>query len=457
MSETDKKSALAERLRVGRTQFLLILTDFLVVFAAYELSLFLRQKLYVWLGQNPSIFPYYDSFLFVTALVYIVSLKLQGLYRFQRSHRAADVTVSVIEATFQGLIVLIIFSFFLGFDNISRTFLVTNCLLTAAFLALYRPVIREAIYRGYYGRLPRRKVLLLGASDRISFAKNFIREHRELGYLPYAFVPDAAERTDKAVARIRRTLARRGIKHVINLGEETIGIYRAMDRQGVQGIDAAPVFRIFEGSRDNFRFRNALFCTLGNIEYVSSYEALKRLVDVAVSLAALVLCLPLLAAAALAVKLDSRGPVFFRQKRVGRLGRVFWVYKFRTMRAEQCYDAPHPQEGSDPRVTALGRFLRATSIDELPQLINVLKGEMSLVGPRPEMLKIVNEEYEPWHFRRLLVKPGITGLWQINGRLQPIHEHMKYDLGYIKHASMAMDLMIMLKTVPAVIRKVGAR
>jgi exopolysaccharide biosynthesis polyprenyl glycosylphosphotransferase len=184
------------------------------------------------------------------------------------------------------------------------------------------------------------------------------------------------------------------------------------------------------------------------------FEAIKRGTDVAVATVSLLLVIPVLVGAALAVKLSSPGPVIFRQRRVGREGREFGMYKFRTMHADSPKYANSPIYGNDPRVTRVGRFLRHTCIDELPQLLNVLRGEMSLVGPRPEMPFIV-EQYEPAHRIRLAVKPGITGLWQLSAdRKAPIHENISYDLYYIRHRSILMDAAILLHTLAFAFRGV---
>jgi lipopolysaccharide/colanic/teichoic acid biosynthesis glycosyltransferase len=149
---------------------------------------------------------------------------------------------------------------------------------------------------------------------------------------------------------------------------------------------------------------------------------------------------------AFAIRVDSRGPVFFRQTRVGKRGSLFRLYKFRTMRTDAPKFGLHPTDSSDPRITRLGNWLRRTSLDELPQLINVLKGEMSLVGPRPEMPFIV-DTYEARHLERLKVTPGLTGLWQLSAdRRYLIHENIQYDLYYIRHRSFFFDLAILLHT-----------
>ncbi len=189
---------------------------------------------------------------------------------------------------------------------------------------------------------------------------------------------------------------------------------------------------------------------------ISAEPTLKRGMDVAGSCILLAALAPFLALVALLVKLDSNGPVLFRQKRIGKDGEPFDLWKFRSMRADAPPYQRSPTSDADPRLTRLGRILRRLSIDELPQLINVLKGDMSLVGPRPEMPFIV-ATYGALERQRLRVKPGITGLWQISpARAMPIHENIEYDLLYIEHRSILMDCSILLRTVAAVIRGIGA-
>jgi lipopolysaccharide/colanic/teichoic acid biosynthesis glycosyltransferase len=180
----------------------------------------------------------------------------------------------------------------------------------------------------------------------------------------------------------------------------------------------------------------------------------------------LVALAPVLLACALAVRLDSPGPVLFRQRRVGRDGRAFTIHKFRSMvaDAERRLDALAGRNEADgllfklrrdPRVTRVGRVLRAWSLDELPQLLDVLRGHMSLVGPRPPLPTEV-AGYDAWLRNRLRVKPGVTGLWQVSGRHQlPFEDYVRYDLFYVENWSLLMDLFILLKTIPTVLRRSG--
>jgi exopolysaccharide biosynthesis polyprenyl glycosylphosphotransferase len=195
---------------------------------------------------------------------------------------------------------------------------------------------------------------------------------------------------------------------------------------------------------------------------------IKRAIDIAGAVAALVVFAPVMIAAALAVAMTSPGPILFRQERYGLGKRRFTMYKFRTMVAnaealQSTVEALNEAVGPifkirrDPRMTPIGRWLRSTSIDELPQLFNVLRGEMSLVGPRPMSVRDVHQFSDAWLMRRFSVRPGITGLWQVSGRSHlPFDQWIKLDLRYIDSWSLSLDLKILVRTVPAVIRGHGA-
>ncbi len=197
------------------------------------------------------------------------------------------------------------------------------------------------------------------------------------------------------------------------------------------------------------------------------YAVIKRFLDISVAIALFILFLPLIPVVTILIKLDSTGSVLYKQKRIGKDSKEFDFYKFRSMvdGAENVIGALRPLCGmdgpifklkEDPRITPVGRFLRRSSLDELPQLINVLKGEMSIVGPRPNLPSEVSH-YLPCQRKRLDVTPGITCFWQIAGRSHiGFQEWMRLDLEYIRQRSLKTDLMIMLKTIPAVIARKGA-
>jgi putative colanic acid biosysnthesis UDP-glucose lipid carrier transferase len=184
-----------------------------------------------------------------------------------------------------------------------------------------------------------------------------------------------------------------------------------------------------------------------DLSVVYRYDRFKRVFDLFCVAVLGVVLGPLMVVIALMIRRGSPGPVFFKQNRVGKDGKLFKIYKFRSMYVDAPAYAINPDSSDDPRITRVGRFLRKTSLDELPQLINVLRGEMSLVGPRPEMPFIV-EQYNDLHRERLMALPGITGLWQLSGdRRKAIHENMDYDLYYVYNRSFFLDVAVLIQTL----------
>lgn len=154
------------------------------------------------------------------------------------------------------------------------------------------------------------------------------------------------------------------------------------------------------------------------------------------------------------IKLDSQGSALFVQRRIGLKGKEFNIYKFRTMYTHVPKEGRSPISDQDPRITKVGKFLRKTSLDEVPQLLNILKGEMSFIGPRPEQKSIVEQYYTDYENQRFLAKPGITGLWQVSmERILPIHENIHYDLNYIKQVSLWLDIKIIFKTIGVMLKR----
>lgn len=191
----------------------------------------------------------------------------------------------------------------------------------------------------------------------------------------------------------------------------------------------------------------------------------KRWVDCLVAILALIVLAPILLVVSIAILGTMRSPVVFKQRRIGKGGATFVVYKFRTMIAERRQESQpfggverrvRHKSADDPRVTRIGHILRKTSLDEVPQLINVIRGEMALVGPRPELPEIV-AGYQPWQHQRHLVRPGLTGWWQVQGRSdRPMHENTEMDLHYVARMSPGFDLRILLRTLRVVLLRSGA-
>jgi len=223
----------------------------------------------------------------------------------------------------------------------------------------------------------------------------------------------------------------------------------ALHRASIDHLDGIPLIGLRDSALDGFQ------------------RMAKRIFDLTIVIPLTILLSPLMLLAAVLIKLDSRGPVLFKQERVGENCEPFSMYKFRSMvedAEERLGDVVQEtadgqilhKHREDPRVTRVGRLLRRASIDELPQLFNVIKGEMSVVGPRPELPFLV-EQYEPWQRKRLAIPPGITGWWQIRGRSErPMHLHVDDDLYYIQNHSLLLDLQILWKTIGVVLRGRGA-
>ena len=250
--------------------------------------------------------------------------------------------------------------------------------------------------------------------------------------------------------------------------EEVLTLVRQLNDLGVQ-VDIVPrFFELLSNTVDIHAVEGLPLIGLRPPRLSASSAFIKRFVDVVGSVAGLVLLAPVFAAIAVAIKLDSRGPVFFRQVRMGTRDHTFKIWKFRTMnadaevrKADVAYLNKHVANGvdarmfkipNDPRITPVGRFLRRTSLDELPQLLNVLVGQMSLVGPRPLIL-VEHEHVEAWARKRVDLQPGMTGLWQVLGSSDiPFDEMITLDYRYVSNWSLATDLKLLIHTVPTVLR-----
>ena len=279
--------------------------------------------------------------------------------------------------------------------------------------------------------------------------------------------------SDARMKDLARLIRRTRAETVIVFGQVTssqlAGIAEISLRAGCEFLAAAPSQSV-QGVRSSFVWRGPLAFMRSEAPKLEAPQLLaKRCVDVVGSLVALVVGLPVWVLVAVAIRLDSPGPIFFRQERVGLGGRRFQMLKFRTMRAgadQEKFDLAHLNASgdkrlfkipNDPRISRVGRFLRQWSLDELPQFVNVLSGQMSLVGPRP-FFEDDFVDYEDHHFLRLGVKPGITGLWQVYGRsdVMDFEEVIRMDREYIDRWSIGLDLKILCMTVPAVCSRTGA-
>jgi exopolysaccharide biosynthesis polyprenyl glycosylphosphotransferase len=339
-------------------------------------------------------------------------------------------------------------------------------LCAGAFRLLYEQAI-EKIYRRGLGQTP---VVVVGRDE----DRARVRRMMERSPGAYSLAGEVSFGDGSVdLAALRETLDRTGARGVILVGaelladEEFLELLRSVRLRGVP-------LRVVPGALTLMRSRPVVSRSVGlpllEVRYPqldNTQRALKRVLDVTVSVSGLVLLSPLFLAVSVAIRLDSPGPVLFRQKRVGADGKVFICYMFRSMyqdaeRRQAELEALNDTAGpvfkmkDDPRVTPVGRLLRRWSVDELPQLVNVLKGEMSLVGPRPLPVRDF-QRMEETYKRRLEAVPGMTGYWQISGRSNlSFEEMMRLDLYYIENWSLSFDVKIILRTLGAVLRHEGA-
>jgi len=273
---------------------------------------------------------------------------------------------------------------------------------------------------------PDNKISYLGSYDEL---RSICKEHK----IDRLIVADSGIDSDRLVEILRMA---QGLKIELEFVPAMHSLFVHRIRLG--DVDGLPLISVHNTSTSTIR------------------KLIKRFFDVVFSLVLLIITTPLFAIAYLCIKIGSKGPALFKQDRTGYRGNLFTIFKFRTMKPDSNSYADTPQTSNDERITTSGRWLRRFSLDELPQLINVLKGDMSLVGPRPEM-PFITEKYSAQQKERLRVKPGITGLWQISAdRKQQIHENLDYDLYYIEHQSLLLDIVILIRTFFSVIRGIGS-
>jgi exopolysaccharide biosynthesis polyprenyl glycosylphosphotransferase len=407
-----------------------------------------------------------------------------SLYRSRRLSRRSAELVDVLKAVSLSSLCFLAIGFLFSVKMITPLFVVTWWVVAAAVLVVSRISLRSLLSQIRRRGRNLRYMLILGTNKRaIEFARKISR-HQELGYRVVGFVDDESEVPEEFrsqggrlvcnYAGLPEFLRRNVIDEVANflpVASRHKDFSEVADLCSQHGI-------IMRFDPDSFGLQRSGWQMeeFDGEYYIAACGGLmeswplvvKRIVDIVLSFSLLVIASPIMLGAALAIKLTSPGPVFFRQERIGLNKRRFVIYKFRTMvpNAEQLMaqllsqneaSGPVFKIRHDPRITRVGRFLRRSSIDELPQLLNVLKGDMSLVGPRPLPVRDYEGFDEDWQRRRFSVKPGITCLWQVNGRSNISFDRwMKLDLQYMDEWSLWLDMKILVKTIPAVMKGSGA-
>lgn len=407
---------------------------------------------------------------FVTAVVLLPVFRSIGLYREHHSL----LNIREYEDLFKGLALTAAISL-VALTLIERSFqsrgiflIVWGLLLGSLFL------LRFAIYR--LGIWLRRKgwrdrpVLIYGAGEVGRKLVERIRRSPKSGLDVRGFLDDAPHLRGQEVfgvpvlgglGELARTVEQTGAVEVIVAMSRAPwsavgGVLEICRKLGVEVRVVPSLFDIVLQQVDFTEMDGIPLIGMDAPRIPPGSALIKRTFDLVVSGLLVLVFLPVMVIIALAILWVDGAPVLFRQRRVGYGGRTFHILKFRSMAVDAPKYAVTPESGKDPRITTIGKFLRRSSLDELPQLLNVLRGDMSLVGPRPEMPFIV-ETYNDLQRQRLNAKPGITGLWQISpDRAQAIHENMDYDIYYIRNQSLLLDVAILAKTVVSVLKGDGA-
>ncbi len=414
------------------------------------------------------------SFVVIVPLIALAT----GIYTTRLHADASARAPHMVGVVTASVLVLIAVDFF-GLDLGLTPSAVVRLWLSASLLILVGRLLATPLAGVLFRTAPKRRTIIIGSGFAAVLVARKIESHPELGLETVGFVDDGPRMS----VRGRDEPLLGDVGHIHEIIEQTdaevaifgythnptdemlIALYQMPPR-----VEVLMMPRFFQFVSAGMRVEDLAGMPLLKLhrhELTAPERFLKRTEDIVLAGIISLLVLPLLPLVALAIKLDSPGPVFYKHERVGRRGKPFHMYKFRSMRQDADKDAEALAElgeedprglknKADSRITRVGAFLRKSSIDELPQLINVLRGEMSLVGPRPAVAAEV-AAYDEWQKKRLSVPPGITGLWQVNGRSDvPFDERIWLDFMYIDSWSLWLDLSILLKTIPAVLSAKGA-
>jgi exopolysaccharide biosynthesis polyprenyl glycosylphosphotransferase len=409
-------------------------------------------------------------------LLWFIVFMIMSVYDPKRIYKAADefqnvaIAIGLAALGFAGLL-------YFSLRDVSRALFLTFVLIDTLLLIGWRTAARLG-WRVGKSSPTRYRVLIIGAGKVGRQVAKMVQEYAWTGLELIGYLDDDPNKAENDMPVLGTLSEARGVIQAHGIDEVVIALpHRAHERlnQLVMTLHELPVHARIVPDYFALALHRAVVDDFAGIPMIdlrapalNGFQRLvKRLFDLLVGSTITILALPVMGIVALEIKLDSPGPVLFRQKRVGENGRLFTMFKFRSMicNAEKMQEQVNEVNGKgqiihkkqqDPRVTRIGRFIRKFSLDELPQFFNVLKGDMSLVGPRPELPWLV-EEYEPWQRRRFAVPQGITGWWQVNGRSdKPMHLHTEEDLFYVQNYSLWLDIYILLKTPFVALRGKGA-
>ncbi|MDD5109700.1 MAG: sugar transferase [Patescibacteria group bacterium] len=444
--------------------FLLVLSDALGIGLAFTASYAARR----WgpLSQSLEIllpFSAYQKALPFAVALFLLIAYLRGLYRPHRRLNQLSESYELVKAV-TGWALLIMAGSYLSKQDYSRIIVVSTWVLSIGTITIGRLIagrtIRVLAQRGI-GTI---RVLVVGSGKPARIVAQELKRYERLGYRIVGCVGEGdcnGVPLLGAIGEAPPLIARHRINQVYvadpSLSYDAIlNLVHRCPKSDVEFRVAANIFpRLHEPHALN-ELEGLPSLDLRKIQPNALHRTVKRLLDLGLGGVMLVVSAPLWLAITYLIRRDSAGPAVIRQTRVGYKGHRFTLYKFRSMSASTDRDGPPPTGEEDPRVTRLGKFLRRTSLDELPQLLNVLKGDMSLVGPRPELVSLA-ATYRDWQFRRFDAKPGMTGLWQVLGRKDlNLEQKLEYDFYYVNNQSLLLDLVILVRTIPVTLFGRGA-
>ncbi|MFN8454311.1 MAG: undecaprenyl-phosphate glucose phosphotransferase [Anaerolineae bacterium] len=458
--------------------------DIILINVAFVLAYWIRYDLQLFRAVDPAFAVTYDVYLPFVGLFTLLLLlvyRQQGVYQLRRHISWFDEFYPIVSGTATGTIILIVFIFLYQPAFYSRIIFIYAGLLSVALLGLSRlakvMILRQLRRRG----IGIERVLIIGAGEVARAVMRGVVANPEYGLQIIGFLDDNPVRGETDIGRFKalgsidnlpEVLREQAIDEVIitlpwQYHRRIVSIMAQCERFNIPTQIVPDLFQMTINRMHVEEIAGIPMIGIKEVSISGLNQIVKRSLDLIFSILILVLAAPLMALIALMIKLETPGSVLFKQERVGRNGQRFTVYKFRSMieDAEQHKESlRHLNEAngplfkirSDPRTTWVGKLLRKFSLDELPQFYNVLRGEMSVIGPRPPLPAEV-EQYQEWHKRRLEVAPGITGLSQISGRSDlTFDETALLDIYYIENWSLSLDSKIVLQTIPKVIFGNGA-
>lgn len=461
------------------------LLDIILVFVSYALAYYVRYELQLIrpvFEINRAPFLPYLPYAAVFALLLILHYRGSGLYKSNRGRSWLEEVYTITNGVANATVVVLGIYFLFQPLVFSRLLLIYVAIICIVLLALARAVRRIAQAYLRSKGIGIQRVLVVGAGDVGKAVIRTMIARKELGYHPVGYVDEDPERANVDLGRVLGLGGLKNLPRTIRANDvDLVIITLPWSRHNLilelvqtcrrAGVEVRVVPDVFQLNLRQVHIENLdgipLLGVNGDPLLNVRNRLVKRIIDIALIILAAPVLLILGGLIALAIYLEDGGPIFYAQRRIGLNGKPFNMIKFRSMipnahelRAqlvkEAGEDPRHPKIRNDPRITRVGRILRSTSMDELPNLINVLRGQMSLVGPRPPTPDEV-ELYEPWHMQRLQILPGITGLWQVNGRSEvPFDEMCLLDIYYIENWSVQLDAQILMMTLPRVLLRHGA-